>query len=457
MLPKIYLSWACALLLAGMAGTQAAEVVVNEWNAVGGAGPIPDGDSFFGEITGNGGNWIELLVIQDVDMRGWKLNWVEQEATAAGDPFTEGTITFSTDTLWSTVKAGSIITIIETSDADGENVDTSTDVSFDPANDDWWINVATTEEIGRANPLITTVTNDGADGEFSVGNDDWTVTILDGNDEVIFGPVGEGATDSDGNVIWPGGGVSSSEAGSLEGPGRGAPLACWQSITAADPFYDDTKSSSFGQPNVDFQIDTLEYRTTQDLTALRGGTPEGFGDFDSSDTFDLADIDSLTDEIANDNHSPCFDLTGDGTVDSADLEDLVVNRVGTLMGDADLDGDVDVMDYETWNTNLFVAGNTWATGDFNADGSTDVSDFNIWNDNKTSGQAASASAVPEPNALLLITISLSAFAPFFRNLLGNTSPQRKHGALGYAHHGVSANTGVPCLRCGPVSLAQLQN
>ena len=47
------------------------------------AGDQYDGDGadlFFGTIEGNGGNWFELLVVDDlVDMRGWQLVWEEDE------------------------------------------------------------------------------------------------------------------------------------------------------------------------------------------------------------------------------------------------------------------------------------------------------------------------------------------------------------------------------------------
>ena len=383
------------------------DVLLNEWNAVGTGRAISDGDAFFGvDFDGNGGNWMELIVVNDVDMRGWQLRWTEQEAAANGDPISEGTLTFADADLWSDVKAGTLITIIESEDAGGQGVETGTDTSYDPAGGDWTINISTFAELDAAFPLITTVTNDGMDSEFSVGNDDWNLTIMDASGAVISGPTGEGAQDEAGNTIWMGSGVGSSEAGSLEGPGRGAPRACWESITAASAFYDDTDSSSFGLPNVDFIVDTGSYRTIQDLTALRGGSPEGFGDFDSSGEFDLADIDALSAQIALETHSPCYDLTEDGVVDVADLEELVVNRVGTLMGDVDLDGDVDEFDYEVWDMNKFAPATTWATGDFNGDGTTDVSDFNYWNANKTSGAESTRSAVPEPRTLTLLWIGI---------------------------------------------------
>lgn len=390
-----------AFFVASARPAQADDVLLNEWNAVGTGKSIAEGDSFFGpDFDGNGGNWMELLTVKDVDLRGWQLHWTENEVAANGDPMSEGTLTFADADLWSDIKAGSIIVVIESEDANGQGVVTSTDTSYDPSAGDWDIVISTFQELDMDTLLVTTVTNDGMESEFSVGNDDWQLTIMDASGTVISGPTGEGAADEAGTEIWQGGGISSSEAGSLEGPGRGAPLSCWESITASSAFYDDTKSSSFGLPNVDFVVDFGTYRTVQDLSALRGEPLEGFGDFDNSGDFDLADVEILSNQIRNENHSPCFDLTEDGLVNVDDLVDLVENRAERKLGDADFNGTVDADDYETWNENKLTTDSTWATADFNADGVTDGTDFNIWNANKAIVPPANSS-VPEPSATSL--------------------------------------------------------
>ena len=53
-----------------------------------------------------------------------------------------------------------------------------------------------------------------------------------------------------------------------------------------------------------------------------------------------------------------------------------------LLGDANLDGVVDVRDFNLWNANEFTGVGAWSQGDFNADGFVDISDFNIWNANR---------------------------------------------------------------------------
>ncbi len=67
-----------------------------------------------------------------------------------------------------------------------------------------------------------------------------------------------------------------------------------------------------------------------------------------------------------------------------------------LVGDANLDGVVDVSDFNLWNAHKFTTTAQWTKGDFNADGFTDVSDFNLWNTNKfktANGNAAAAATL----------------------------------------------------------------
>lgn len=137
----------------------------------------------------------------------------------------------------------------------------------------------------------------------------------------------------------------------------------------------------------------------QRLTAIPGVT----ADFNGDGLLDCQDIDALTSTIAGATNNPDFDLTGDGLVDTADLNqwlaDAGAENLGPgrsyLLGDANLDGGVDVSDFNLWNGQKFTSGAAWCGGDFNADGSVDVSDFNLWNGNKFQS-AANLSAVPEP-------------------------------------------------------------
>ncbi len=135
-------------------------------------------------------------------------------------------------------------------------------------------------------------------------------------------------------------------------------------------------------------------------------------DFDGNGACDLADIDALVAAIAGGSADLTFDLNGDGMVTRADINDpaagwltlagaentAVTGGNPYFEGDANLDGSVDVSDFNIWNSSKFTPTAAWSAGDFTADGTIDVSDFNVWNGNKFKSSAA---AVPEPSAMAL--------------------------------------------------------
>jgi hypothetical protein len=114
------------------------------------------------------------------------------------------------------------------------------------------------------------------------------------------------------------------------------------------------------------------------------------GDVDQNGTIDAADIDQIFADIAASTNSPVNDIDGSGTVDSDDVVELVEDILGTFYGDANLDGSVDMVDFEIWRANNFQSDTGWAQANFNGDGGTDGSDFNLWNANKFIEQAAAA-------------------------------------------------------------------
>jgi hypothetical protein len=219
-------------LLAANAG--AAHVILNEYNAVdsdeflGGGTAMADEsggrayDTYFGRVLGNGGDWFELVVITDhLDMRNWKIDIYE-----AG--MLDETLEFTNHPIWSDLRSGTIITIAE---------DVPSDISYNPAAGDWWINVQA---------------NDGAEGlyiepsSFPVGADNWQIVIRNAAGTPVFGPAGEG--------ISPASGISGTEVFRLEA----VPSAA---VDPNSPDYDDGKDlSTFGAPN---------QWGIQDFTALR--------------------------------------------------------------------------------------------------------------------------------------------------------------------------------------------
>ncbi|MEM7311779.1 MAG: right-handed parallel beta-helix repeat-containing protein, partial [Planctomycetota bacterium] len=136
-----------------------------------------------------------------------------------------------------------------------------------------------------------------------------------------------------------------------------------------------------------------------DIGAFEVQTEETDGDFNNDGNFDCHDVDDLISEIAQNRSDLSYDLNGDGDVTDADLDawlaeagsaNLGAGRV-YLRGDATLDGNVDVEDFNIWNRNKFLTVPTipgWCEGNFNADFFVDVSDFAIWNQNKFTSSIA---------------------------------------------------------------------
>ena len=116
------------------------------------------------------------------------------------------------------------------------------------------------------------------------------------------------------------------------------------------------------------------------------------GDFNADGATDVTDIDLLTTDItafrAGRGNPAIFDMTGDGLVDNQDLDAWLVTAGNAnqgsayLAGDSNLDGSVDVSDFNNWNSHKFTSDTFWSRGDFDASGGVDVSDFNIWNANR---------------------------------------------------------------------------
>jgi hypothetical protein len=130
---------------------QAPAVVLNEWNAVAPDQDLDAGDAALGALPGNGGDWLELLVLQDVDTTGWTLRMQDRRGALQ---------TVALPAL--DLPAGTLVTVAE---------DLPQDLAYDPASGDWRLHVTA--------PLDVT-------------HLDWQLTIVGDQGQVIFGPVGEG-------------------------------------------------------------------------------------------------------------------------------------------------------------------------------------------------------------------------------------------------------------------------
>lgn len=220
---------------------EAPPLVLNEWNAVGPDKLLAEGDDALGVVAGNGGDWLELVVVQDgLDLRGWQLTLSHRNGDA-------GTLVFQDHPLLADLPAGTLFTIAE---------DLPEDLRFDPDGGDWRFHLRAGAE-GSGEVVSAT--------PFDVSHREWQAVLRDAEGWVRFGPVGEGLAPADG--------ISGTEVGVLGvSPGPG--------VRRDDRDYRDADRSSFGAANV-------WSGGQQDLGLLRDR-----GDFgvrlDSGDTGDSA-------------------------------------------------------------------------------------------------------------------------------------------------------------------------
>ena len=153
-------------------------------------------------------------------------------------------------------------------------------------------------------------------------------------------------------------------------------------------------------------------------------------DFDSNGICDAVDIDALLhDGIVN--NDVLFDVDGNGTVDLADRDQWLIDagtkeNSGTpyVLGDADLDGDVDAADLNVVGVNWQKTNAaSWAQADFNGDEVINAADLNSLGINWLRGVPAPAHAVPEPNGALLMLVGI----------VGHLAPRRRHRSLPGLH------------------------
>lgn len=234
-----------AVLTAGIPAF-AAPLIINEYNGVGENKVLGSSgqDTFFNANyvgpTGNGSNWVELLVTQDhLNIQGWKIEWSNADPDA-------GDIEFTNHALWSDLRSGTIITIREDDNGDlGNPVGARpSDVSFSPGSNDFWI------EINVEDALYI------IENGFKTDNDDWAGTIKNASDVVVQGPIGEAS-----GAPWSGGGMSSTEAGALGAHPTTSPILAG---------YRDVTFTSYGAPNWLNASGTQ----VQNFTSLRGWVPE---------------------------------------------------------------------------------------------------------------------------------------------------------------------------------------
>jgi hypothetical protein len=133
------------------------------------------------------------------------------------------------------------------------------------------------------------------------------------------------------------------------------------------------------------------------------------GDFDGDGLVTANDIDRLAVAIESVEHINTFDLNGSGTVDQTDLDYLLTVALQSQRGDANLDGVVDVSDFNIWNKHKFNScAVSWSQGDFTGDGAVDGSDLNQWLAHRFTGAAAAPAPRSTPRAPATAKFSATA-------------------------------------------------
>ena len=159
---------------------------------------------------------------------------------------------------------------------------------------------------------------------------------------------------------------------------------------------------------------TFLSRTTESMLADIGFRIRPECDFNGDEVCSIQDIDLLVGLGPIDvgvqatlGETERFDLTGDATIDLQDLSEwlaLAATENGLaspyLPGDSNLDGVVDVSDFNRWNANRFTSSLLWSNGNFSGDDTIDVQDFNIWNGNKFT--SSDLNSVPEPSTIAML-------------------------------------------------------
>lgn len=134
------------------------------------------------------------------------------------------------------------------------------------------------------------------------------------------------------------------------------------------------------------------------------------GDFNASNAYEPEDIDLLCGAISTNSNDQQFDLNGSGTLEIADFE-LLLSTIGTLPGDADLNGTVEFSDFLKLS-NSFGEAAGWNGGDGDCNGVVQFADFLTLSSNF--GASAAAATVPEPGSLQMIVIGCFALIGLVR-------------------------------------------
>ncbi|QQE13220.1 PEP-CTERM sorting domain-containing protein [Planctomycetota bacterium] len=138
------------------------------------------------------------------------------------------------------------------------------------------------------------------------------------------------------------------------------------------------------------------------------------GDFNNNGMLEAADIDLLFGAVNSNSTDAMYDVDGDNDVDADDVAHWIQALKGTVFGDADLNGSVDLLDLDALSSNYSSAA-TWEGGDFNGDGTVNLLDLDVLSSNYGFAAVLSAkdfaaleaafTSIPEPTSLALLGLS----------------------------------------------------
>lgn len=138
------------------------------------------------------------------------------------------------------------------------------------------------------------------------------------------------------------------------------------------------------------------------------------GDVNESGAVDESDIRTICQNLGD--ADPRYEYTGDDMISVADVESFVEMRLGTRMGDTNLDGAVNFDDFLNLSQNFGREFRDWARGDFDCDQTVGFEDFLFLSENfgfeaETATSGEELAAVPEPSSMLLVltTLGLAGF------------------------------------------------
>ena len=164
---------------------------------------------------------------------------------------------------------------------------------------------------------------------------------------------------------------------------------------------------------------------TYDITARLVVVPEpGACDFNNDNECNQSDLDliygagNLANGVPVSPATANFDLNADEIIDTVDLDEWLSEAAtengfasSYLKGDVTLDGTVDAADLNELALNWRASGAVWSTGDFTGEGIIDAKDLNHLAINWRQSIPMATQTVPEPSSfVLLATILLVGFA-----------------------------------------------